>query len=333
MRRGVYLIAPLLLLALAGCGQYVIEGTVTNGAGQALPGVAVRNEANEAEALSDGLGEYRISGKGPEATLVYAKTGYAGARQTVARDTGIRVPAAPVTLWKLPPRSGVFGLLNGEYLEIGRALPRRFLLQGGGAVQGTRRAPETVLETLRPRLIFHQTPRYDAALSRLMETEVALIGEGTEEPVWTAAGTIKPDLLEIEGSDGQLRELRLDNDLEPGMYAVHWGALEGKSAVETQIYLFELREPPPPEPDPDIGAEQGEGEEALEEDADVESAETQPETMPKDEQAETPKPPAAIEPLEPSDEPARKTPQGDLEGLEPLELSSTTAAESPDADR
>lgn len=329
MNRGLRVAMPVLMLALSGCGQYVIEGTVTNSAGQALPGVAVRNESNEAEALSDALGEYRITGKGPEATLVYAKTGYAGARQTVARDTGIRVPAAPVTLWKLPPRAGIFALIDGGYVSIGRALPRRFLLQGGGAVQGTRRAPETVLETLRPRLIFHQTPRYDAALSRLMETEVALIGEGAEEPVWTAAGTIKPDLLEIEGSDGQLREMRLDNDLEPGMYAVHWGALEGKSAVETQIYLFELREPPRPEPDSEGDTDPTEG--TVEEGgADAAPAEGQPEPAPEDETDDAPKPPAAIEPLEPSEEPASR---GDLEGLEPLELESTATPESPGADR
>jgi hypothetical protein len=297
-------------LAASGCGQYIVEGVVTDTAGEALPGVAVRVEETDAEALSNGVGRFRVRTSGNEATLIYAKTGYAGARQSVERTDGIVVNARAVALWKLPLRSGVYLLEGGIYREATRALPQRFLLREGGAVYGTRRAADAAVEELLPRLIFFQTPRYDAVLARLMPTEVAVLGEGGELPVWTVAGTIKPPLEALPGSENQLFTLRLDDALEPGVYAVHWGALEGRSGVDSQAYLFEVLEPPAPE-EPEEGGETAEGE-TPEDAADGEDA---------GESESAPEPESAPE-HEPEPETAEdETPSVELEELEPIEPS------------
>ena len=39
-----------------------------------------------------------------------------------------------------------------------------------------------------------------------------------------------------------LVELRAAAPLSPGVYAIHWGALEGYDSIDPRIFMFELRE-------------------------------------------------------------------------------------------
>ena len=42
-----------------------------------------------------------------------------------------------------------------------------------------------------------------------------------------------------------LVELKATAPLEPGVYAIHWGALEGYDSIDPRIFMFALKAPAP----------------------------------------------------------------------------------------
>jgi hypothetical protein len=55
-----------------------------------------------------------------------------------------------------------------------------------------------------------------------------------------------------------LGEVRFLDALEPGVYALHWGALNGYSATDSRLFLFAVPspEPPPQEASPPVEEKQ-----------------------------------------------------------------------------
>jgi hypothetical protein len=258
-----------LVLVFTGCSQNVhIQGRVVDVRGQALPGVAVSVRDTEFEAITDGVGTYALRCAPGPFLLEFVKTGYTPGhldlQQATPEDTGYaveRIPAIDVVLWPLPPGKGIF-VFNQErarYQEASPAEPKRFLSRDRGAIFGIQIEPELTLETDTPFLISHKLPAYDVHLDRLQQMEVAL-PQTNAAPAFTQKAWVKGAPISIAAAPvdepGQLLiEIRPFQPLDPGIYAMHWGALDGYTSTEARIYLFKITDPNAIE-----GEAEGEGE-------------------------------------------------------------------------
>jgi hypothetical protein len=84
-------------------------------------------------------------------------------------------------------------------------------------------------------------PRFDARLSRLERQEGRVRSGDTQSlDVWLAAGTRPANLSAINETQGRLFRVKIDEALKPGVYALDWGALDGRLTIEKRIFLFEV---------------------------------------------------------------------------------------------
>ncbi len=246
---GRFMLAAALAALGAGCERVAVEGRATDAAGEALPGVVVRLEGTNGQELTDGLGQYRLaaSRSAKRVGLGFSKSGYAPARVDVELRGRLRVKAADVPLWRLPSNPGAYTLREGHYIPADWVLPSQYYLKDGGEVYGVE-----LPETLRVEVVAdawwiatYRTPRYNARLSRLAPAEATMPGVGAQPvQIWTESGTIPAGLESIDPLEGHLQRVVVDRPLQPGVYAVHWGAIEGYTTLEGRIYVFRVVEPP-----------------------------------------------------------------------------------------
>ena len=241
MKTGLAGLAAAAALCLGGCSRAVVEGKVVDVRGEALPGVAVRIEDTDFMGLSNALGEYRIRYRPGSFLLKLNKTGYTPGEIAFDIPEARRVEASTAELWPVPSTQGVYLFENYRYRETTRVEPREFFLAEGDLAYGTEQRPRVSTSDATPLLISYRLPRYDARLSRLRQSD-AKRAAGQKEiiTVWIDAGTIRPKQSPIDAAKGLLQSLQLPAPLEPGMYAVHWGALEGYTALERRIFLFQV---------------------------------------------------------------------------------------------
>ena len=233
----------VVVLGLPACYRSGVSGTVVNLQGEALPGVVVQVSGEETQAITDARGHYRIAPA--DAALDFFKTGYAPAR--LRPDPNARRHAArrDVQMWPLPGSAGVYLLEDYRYIQISWVIPQQFFMSDGTVAYGSRSEPSPSTHASEPVILCYRTPRYDARLSRLVRAkpmQPSATAGGFE--IWTAAGTIDADLVPVDTPQGILRRLRIDRRLEPGVYAVHWGALEGYTTLENRIFMFEVADLP-----------------------------------------------------------------------------------------
>lgn len=241
-------------LVCTGCSRTQLTGIVMNHEGEALPGVSVHARGTELHALTNALGEYRISAPPGEYTLLYAKTGYTIFDQVVRADEAANSAVPDVHLWNLPPENSVFLYQNAIYTPTTWVIPKRYYMADGTTDYGTRREPEVYSDDAIPLLICYRTPRYEARLTRLQEKEAQLPTRLQEKEaqspgddsqtfmIWSAGGTVSVDLVPVVLSDPRLLKLEILEPLQPGRYAVHWGALEGYTAMDERMFIFEITE-------------------------------------------------------------------------------------------
>lgn len=242
----VVLIA-LTALLLSACTRPTISGTVVNLQGEGLPGVVVRLKDSPESTLTDAVGDYKIRFRPGTVTLEYNKTGYTPGELRIDIDKPRRIEATAVALWQLPSNAGVYLFENNRYIELARGETQRYFLAEGDMAYAVTQIPKTSSQTDEPLIVCYKTPRYNARLSRLEKLEVRRSTSDSETvTAWTEAGTMRADLRPIDEAEGLLLQLELDRGLEPGDYAIHWGALEGQQALEKRVYLFRVEEPPPP---------------------------------------------------------------------------------------
>lgn len=258
-----------LLVLLAGCERpVVIQGKVVDIHGEALPGVAVTVRGTEYEAVTDGLGAYSLSCAPGTLTLDVMKTGYTqGVLQVEAKDR-IAVDVRDAVLWPLPGRKGVYLFENFKYREATRAEPKRYVAPDGKPVFAVKKDPELETQTPlggertegTPLLICFKQPDYDVALHRMCRMEVTLPQQRAPAPVQPGSAEAPAPPVEketvsapadrvaclvipIDEQDKLLLEVRPMAPLSPGVYAVHWGALEGHTATDPYVFLFRVAEP------------------------------------------------------------------------------------------
>lgn len=214
-----------------------------NHAGEALPGVSVHVQGTESGALTNALGEYRIPMPTGEHTLLYAKTGYTIFDQVARVDGSGATQISEVHLWNLPPENSVFLYKNMIYTPTTWVIPKRYYMADGTTDYGTLREPEVYSDDAIPLLICYRTPRYDARLTRLQEKTAQLPQDDKQTfDIWSAGGTVGVDLVPVVHSDPSLLKLDVLEPLQPGRYAIHWGALEGYTTLDERIFIFEVTE-------------------------------------------------------------------------------------------
>lgn len=230
-----------LILVMAGCTQGQLTGVVRNIEGEELPGVSIQVPGTDISAVSNALGEYTLSVEPGEHELIFAKTGYTISSLSVRKNEVGNSPVPDVMLWNLPPQKSVYLYHDTQYTETTRVTPQRFYMQDGTIDYGVRSDPDTETPFNVPQILFYRTPRYDVRLSRLHEEIAKLTNDDSQTfPVWTAAGTVGVNLQPVEPADPTLLKLDLDQPLQPGRYAIHWGALEGYDTIDARIYMFEV---------------------------------------------------------------------------------------------
>lgn len=245
-------LAPFLLVA---CDQAVIEGLVTDASGEPLPGVVVQVAPSGQQDLSDARGRYHVRASAGDLVLSYSKSGYAQAELSLAAVPAKRVHAGDVALWRLPLNPGVYIVRNYQYERADWLVPKQYYLKEGSVVHGIERPPNAFTTSPMPFIVCYHTPRYDARISRMVQAQATRPAtKSATFDVWVPAGTLSVVLEPVDRPQEHLLRIDLDRPLEPGIYAVHWGALEGYTTLDNRVFLFEVLEPsegPLPEMEPD----------------------------------------------------------------------------------
>ncbi|MGI6458863.1 MAG: carboxypeptidase-like regulatory domain-containing protein [Candidatus Hydrogenedentales bacterium] len=237
------LMAGVCLAFLAACNRSLISGTVANIKGEALPGVAVQVEGTHYQALTDGLGQYRLPYVSGAVVLQFMKTGYTPGTLVVPAGPVRSITAETVSLWELPLDKGVYLYEDFRYREATKIVPESFLSKDKHAAYATRRWPDLDTTDTEPLVLCYKMPDWDVRLCRMDLTEryVQLPGGGLEEAqVLAPTRELPVQLVPIDQPEGLLRQVELPGPLEPGTYAVHWGALDGEVDKDPRIFAFSV---------------------------------------------------------------------------------------------
>jgi hypothetical protein len=238
----------VLTLICAGCTESVLHGIVRNIEGETLPGVSIRVSGSDAHAVSNARGEYALAVQPGQHTATYAKSGYTLSRLEFSKTLDDTGPIPDVKLWNLPPQNSVFLYSDTIYTPTTWVIPKQFYMSDGTIDYGTQRIAEAITDSAAPAILFYRTPRYDARLTRLQEKEAQLPQDDKQTfNIWAAGGTMGIDLKPVDPADPTLMKLELLDPLEPGVYAIHWGALDGYTVIDERIYIFEVIPPKIPD--------------------------------------------------------------------------------------
>ena len=245
-----------------GCPRNVIEGTVTDVKGNTLPGVIVAIEGGNAEAVTNALGRYKISYLPGDITLGFAKTGYTPGRLEVGNVTS-NVEADVMTLWALPYNAGVYLFENYRYRNTASFEPKRFKTQNFGVIYGFRKTPEIEIQSNEPTLICYKMQRSGISCNRMDKKKIRPEGISDKEKpleVFTKGRKISFEQVIMDKPQRRLVQLKFSEELEPGVYALHWGALSGYTTTDKRIFTFKVALPDVDEEPEDSTTEQGKDE-------------------------------------------------------------------------
>jgi len=247
MRKWAILVLPALAgFLLPGCnraelfGGTEVRGTVTDIQGEPIPGVVASVSEPFKQCLTTGLGQYQLTVEPGRIELHFMKTGYTSGTLVIPEAEPGRVVARPVSLWRLPQTTGVFLFEDYQYRRTAPLKPKAYVGDDGHVVYGVGRLTGVVeTQALRPLLLCHKMPWYDAKLCRLRTTTAAAPETpALKEDVWVSEQALPLAMAPLDEPDRLLWEVRLMEQLEPGIYAIHWGALEGYTSTDSRIFAF-----------------------------------------------------------------------------------------------
>lgn len=268
--------AMLIAAALAGCGgpellsSVEVRGTVVDVRGETVPGVVVTLAEPFRQSLTNVLGEYSIRAMPGRVELGFTKTGYTSGALVIDDARPGTVAATPIALWRLPQAAGLFLYEDYDYRRAAPLMPRPFVNEEGMVVYGAAMLTG-IVETADPLpvLLCHRMPWYDAKLCRLKTVEAGPPEAPTlKKDVWVRDRSLPLAMTPVDEPDRLLWEVRLMAPIEPGIYALHWGALEGYTATDERMFVFAVAEesgessvPPGAVPEPLPAPEDGEARE------------------------------------------------------------------------
>lgn len=243
--RSLVVIMVLGVLSI-GCNVAVLEGTVVDIKGETLPGVAVQVNDDEATAVTDIHGHYRVGYNPGKVVVRFMKTGYTPGRLELEAGGHGSLTAATMSLWPLPQYYGVYLYEDFRYRDTMPLVPERWDTITQQVVYGTERWGGVETSNPDPLILCYRMPANGLRLSQLDITEVTPKYEQAANitiEVWAPTRTIPVTPVMIDEVDGQLMKVGLPEPLAPGCYAVHWGALDGDTTSgETRMFLFHVAE-------------------------------------------------------------------------------------------
>lgn len=138
---------PLLILAMlftAGVlyafGGGTIRGRIIDGFGKSIASVSVTSVSNglKSKAVSGSTGSFSIGYTSGSIKLSFDKEGYVPVQIPLTLNEEMDLSLDDVTLWKVPPRGGLFIVSNNDYIEINKSeyysdsssKERRFYVKG-----------------------------------------------------------------------------------------------------------------------------------------------------------------------------------------------------------
>lgn len=95
---GLLLVLASVLAASSGCSRKALEGVVVTVRGETLPGVAVAIKGTDFQAVTDGVGQYRLPAIAGTHAITFAKTGYTPGLLELTIDQPRPVTATTVSL-------------------------------------------------------------------------------------------------------------------------------------------------------------------------------------------------------------------------------------------
>jgi len=251
-------VGAFLGLCSVSCDRGVVRGAVVDFRGAALPGVPITVDGQDANVITNARGEYKTAVAGPGAVeLRFVKTGYTAGRLALPASGPGVVNARPVMLWRLPQSAGVYLLEDYQYRPCAPAAPRPFSTEARSLVYAAAKLPElTVTAIAEPLIVFHKLPAHDVRLSRLSAAQAApLDAPASLQEVWTADGVLPIQMVPVDEPERALWRMNLLDTLSPGVYGVHWGALDGYTSTDPRVFLFRVAGAPA-ETEPDEAAPQ-----------------------------------------------------------------------------
>jgi carboxypeptidase family protein len=251
--RVLYALLVCALALLSGCEpSLIVSGRVVDVSGQALPGAAVSASSATGQDVTDGIGTFRLRCAPGPARIDIAKTGYTPGLLEID-PAGERVlELNDILLWPLPTGKGVYLFEDYRYRETARVKPSRYLDKDTGPIFAVKQFAEVTTRETQPLIICHKLPSYDVALYRMGQIEAALPqrsvrsgrgGGGEYEytlSVWAPVDAVGIFAVPIDEPGRLLLELRPSTPLSPGVYAMHWGALDGHTSTSPNAFLFQV---------------------------------------------------------------------------------------------
>jgi hypothetical protein len=240
-----YICAGLICmgLALTGCEPAVlVRGTIVDIEGETLPGVAITVHATATQDVTNIHGDYELRVPPGSHQFDLTKTGYAPGRIAVEAPTRGTVELPETLLWPLPENQGVYLFEQFRYLPMTRIEPKRYLtVETEADLFGTRKDPAVFTRETRPIIIAYRMFQYDVQMHRLHRVEAIEPQDqraGYTWEIWAPVDRLQLIPVPVDEPEQLLLELQLETPLEPGTYAVGWGALEGHTSTDPRIFMF-----------------------------------------------------------------------------------------------
>jgi hypothetical protein len=192
--------------------------------------------------MSNAQGVYKVRHGGPPVVLNYFKTGYAPAILEPDVPQEGRVDAEPIKLWRLPVSHGVWLYNDFTYTRARPVEPERVTLADGTGTFGVRRPSDVDTDVQIPFLVIYgRLPTYNISLTKLESVEAPLEDLPDQTATyWVPIREIPVSARPLDEPEERLVHVRLFEPLEPGHYALHWGALKEPSPLDSRAYLFNV---------------------------------------------------------------------------------------------
>ena len=137
----------LMLLALKTLYDFesgTLRGRVIDGFGKPIPFVNIEalSDGSKSKTSSDPTGIFSVSYNPGNIKLTFNKEGYVPSYIPLSLDEKTDLSIDDITLWKIPPKGGLFVVGDSDYIEINKAeyyfesssKERRFYVKGSPAV-------------------------------------------------------------------------------------------------------------------------------------------------------------------------------------------------------
>ncbi|MDQ1256459.1 MAG: hypothetical protein QG656_1055, partial [Candidatus Hydrogenedentes bacterium] len=145
-----------------------------------------------------------------------------------------------------PSSKGVYLFEDFQYRPLTRVELQRCQLETKETVFGARVSVDVATLVTEPLILCYKMERFDVQLCRVVEVQAGLAE--AQDPnyriaMWVVAENLPVHFAPIDELEQSLMQLRTARPFEPGTYAVHWGAFNGYTNLDSRVFLFRVISP------------------------------------------------------------------------------------------